>query len=219
MYNINYIYEIIIIHLLPKMKSLLVIVLYQLFNTMLFEKHINDLKSSSQLKWAVILLLLTLFVSCADMLGLVIQAEPFFQTGLKRNLGLGEGVLAFIGYLSGVGIAVWLYLYIPTFTQNPLPNMSFYHYKAAPQFELRDWNVANQGYEKIIQQIKKQLGEEVTEVGSEVSSVEQPIIHEGKIGTILPSLHNSASLETSEAESIQHKINQSRQRRNRGVAA
>ena len=87
--------------------------------------------------------------------------------------------------------------------------MSFDRFKDEPQFELRDWTDFNKSCLIETERLKRILNK--TEGEERIAATEK--IQKNKIGVILPSLHNSATLEVDEVMNLKNKINQTKHRR------
>ena len=179
-------------------------------------------------------ILLTLLAACGDLLLKVV---------FQQDINWLEGLLALLAYAALVGIVgfvfyafqhrLGLFSYL---VRKEGYLMDFKAYQAEPQFSLRDWTTTNLTYQQTILQIKRDLGEleenpsepinkEVitTKTEGEEKSNEPIEVSNSnakpKIGSILPSLHNSATLEDTEIAQIKNGLKNYSQRQIRAKMA
>jgi hypothetical protein len=85
--------------------------------------------------------------------------------------------------------------------------MSFDRFKDEPQFDVRDWTDFNKSCLIETERLKRIL----KKTEEKIEPIENT--QKNKIGVILPSLHNSATLEVDEMKNLKNKINQTKHRR------
>lgn len=164
-----------------------------------------------QVKILLLVLFISLFLNTYEMLFSLIKSEAIFNNGRPNEIGNTEGLLAIIAYYSLVGVAYCAFsAYLNNdFRRNKFPDMSFDRFKAEPQFEVRDWTDFNKSCQKETERLKSILNK--TEGKERIVTTENT--QKNRIGVILPSLHNSATLEVDEVMNLKNKINQTKHRR------
>lgn len=174
-------------------------------------KIISKIVLRHQVKILLLVLFISLFLNTYEMLFSLIKSEAIFNNGRPNEIGKIEGLLAIIAYFSLVGIAYCVFsAYLNNdFRRNRFPDMSFDTFKDEPQFNVRDWTDFNKSClietERLKRILNKTEGEEKT-----ITIDNTP---KKRIGIILPSLHNSATLEVDEIMNLKNKINQTKHRR------
>lgn len=179
------------------------------FNTIM--KNISKIVLKHHVKILLLVLFISLFLNTYEMLFSLIKSEAIFNNGQPKEVGNTEGLLAIIAYCSLVGIAYCVFsAYLNNdFRRNKFPDMSFDTFKDEPQFELRDWTDFNKSCLIETERLKRILNK--TEGEEKIVPTENT--QKNRIGIILPSLHNSATLEVDEVMNLKNKINQTKQRR------
>ncbi len=179
------------------------------YNTIM--KNISKIVLKHQVKILLLVLFVSLFLNTYEMLWGFIKSEAVFNNGQPKEIGKTEGLLAIIAYCSLVGIAYCVFsAYLNNdFRRNKFPDMSFDTFKNEPQFELRDWTNFNQSCLIETERLKRILNQ--TEGGERIGPNENT--QKNRIGIILPSLHNDATLEVDEMKNLKNKINQTKHRR------
>jgi hypothetical protein len=174
-------------------------------------KFISEIVLKYRLKILLFILLISLFLNTYEMLFGLIKSEAIFNDGQPKEIRSTEGFLAMIAYCSLVGIAYCVFsVYLNNgFRKNSFPDMSFERFKDEPQFELRDWTSFNELCKKETERLKRILNK--TEGEERIAPTEN--IPKNRIGVILPTLHNSATLEVGEIMNLKDKINQTKHRR------
>ena len=174
-------------------------------------KNISKIVLKHQVKILLLVLFISLFLNTYEMLFSLIKSEAIFNNGQPKEIGSTEGFLAIIAYGSLIGLAsvVFLAYQNNNFRRNKFPDMSFDTFKAEPQFEVRDWTDFNKSCQKETERLKSILNK--TEGEERIVTTENT--QKNRIGVILPSLHNSASLEVDEVMNLKNKINQTKHRR------
>jgi hypothetical protein len=179
------------------------------YNTIM--KIISKIVLKHQVKILLLVLFISLFLNTYEMLFSLIKSEAIFNNGRPNEIGNTEGLLAIIAYCSLVGVAYCAFsAYLNNdFRRNKFPDMSFDRFKDEPQFELRDWTDFNKSCLIETERLKRILNK--TEGEERIAATEKT--QKNKIGVILPSLHNSATLEVDEVMNLKNKINQTKHRR------
>ncbi|WP_305951983.1 hypothetical protein [Emticicia oligotrophica] len=174
-------------------------------------KNISKIVLKHQVKILLLVLFVSLLLNTYEMLFSLIKSEAIFNNGQPKEVGNTEGFLAIIAYCSLVGIAYCLFSAYQNndFRRNKFPDMSFDRFKDEPQFELRDWTDFNKSCQIETERLKRILNK--TEGEEKIGPTENT--QKNRIGVILPSLHNSATLEVDEVMNLKNKINQTKQRR------
>ena len=164
-----------------------------------------------QVKILLLVLFISLFLNTYELFFSLIKSEAIFNNGQPKEIGSTEGFLAIIAYGSLIGLASVVFLAYQNndFRRNKFPDMSFDTFKAEPQFEVRDWTDFNKSCQKETERLKSILNK--TEGEEKVIVIENT--PKNRIGVILPSLHNSATLEVDEVMNFKNKINQTKHRR------
>jgi hypothetical protein len=172
---------------------------------------ISTIVLKHQVKILLLVLFISLFLSTYELFFSLIKSEAIFNNGQPKEIGSTEGFLAIIAYCSLVGIAYCVFsAYLNNdFRRNKFPDMSFDRFKAEPQFEVRDWTDFNKSCQKETERLKSILNK--TEGKEIIVPIENT--QKNRIGVILPSLHNSATLEVDEMKNLKNKINQTQHRR------
>jgi hypothetical protein len=172
---------------------------------------ISKIVLKHQVKILLLVLFISLFLSTYELFFSLIKSEAIFNNGQPKEIGSTEGFLAIIAYCSLVGIASVVFLaYLNNdFRRNKFPDMSFDTFKAEPQFEVRDWTDFNKSCLIETERLKSILNK--TEGEERIVTTENT--QKNRIGVILPSLHNSATLEVDEVMNLKNKINQTKHRR------
>lgn len=179
------------------------------FNTIM--KNISKIVLKHHVKILLLVLFISLFLNTYEMLFCLIKSEAIFNNGQPKEVGNTEGLLAIIAYCSLGGIAYCVFsAYLNNdFRRNKFPDMSFDTFKDEPQFEVRDWTDFNKSCLIETERLKRILSK--TEGEEKIVPTENT--QKNRIGIILPSLHNSATLEVDEVMNLKNKINQTKQRR------
>jgi hypothetical protein len=174
-------------------------------------KIISKIVLKHQVKILLLILFVSLFLNTYEMLFSLIKSEAVFNNGQPKEVGNTEGFLAIIAYCSLVGIAYCVFsAYLNNdFRRNKFPDMSFDRFKDEPQFDVRDWTNFNKSCLIETERLKRILNK--TEGEEKIEPIENT--QKNKIGVILPSLHNSATLEVDEMKNLKNKINQTKHRR------
>ncbi len=174
-------------------------------------KIISKIVLKHQVKILLLILFVSLFLNTYEMLFSLIKSEAVFNNGQPKEVGNTEGFLAIIAYCSLVGIAYCVFsAYLNNdFRRNKFPDMSFDKFKDEPQFDVRDWTDFNKSCLIETERLKRILNK--TEGEEKIEPIENT--QKNKIGVILPSLHNSATLEVDEMKNLKNKINQTKHRR------
>ncbi len=174
-------------------------------------KFISKTVLKYRLKILLFILLISLFLNTYEMLFCLIKSEAVFNDGQPKEVGKIEGFLAMIAYCSLVGIAYCVFsAYLNNdFRRNKFPDMSFDKFKDEPQFDVRDWTDFNKSCLIETERLKRILNK--TEGEERIEPIENT--QKNRIGVILPSLHNSATLEVDEMMNLKNKINQTKHRR------
>jgi hypothetical protein len=174
-------------------------------------KIISKIVLKHQVKILLLVLFVSLFLNTYEMLFSLIKSEAVFNNGQPKKVGNTEGFLAIIAYCSLVGIAYCVFsAYLNNdFRRNKFPDMSFDKFKDEPQFDVRDWTNFNKSCLIETERLKRILNK--TEGEEKIEPIENT--QKNKIGVILPSLHNSATLEVDEVNNLKNKINQTKHRR------
>ncbi len=172
---------------------------------------ISKIVLKHQVKILLLVLFISLFLNTYEMLFSLIKSEAIFNNGQPKEIGSTEGFLAIIAYGSLIGLASVVFLAYQNndFRRNKFPDMSFEKFKDEPQFEVRDWTDSNKSCQKETERLKSILNK--TEGEEKVIVIENT--PKNRIGVILPSLHNSATLEVDEVMNLKNKINQTKHRR------
>lgn len=172
---------------------------------------ISKIVLKHQVKILLLVLFISLFLNTYEMLFSLIKSEAIFNNGQPKEIGSTEGFLAIIAYGSLIGLASVVFLAYQNndFRRNKFPDMSFEKFKDEPQFEVRDWTDFNKSCQKETERLKSILNK--TEGEEKVIVIENT--PKNRIGVILPSLHNSATLEVDEVMNLKNKINQIKHRR------
>lgn len=172
---------------------------------------ISKIVLKHQVKILLLVLFISLFLNTYELFFSLIKSEAIFNNGQPKEIGSTEGFLAIIAYCSLVGIAYCVFsAYLNNdFRRNKFPDMSFDRFKAEPQFEVRDWTDFNKSCQKETERLKSILNK--TEGKEIIVPIENT--QKNRIGVILPSLHNSATLEVDEVMNLKNKINQTQHRR------
>jgi hypothetical protein len=179
------------------------------YNTIM--KSISKIVLKQQVKIVLLVLFISLFLNTYELLFSLIKSEAIFNNGQPKEIGSTEGFLAIIAYGSLVGIAYCVFsAYLNNdFRRNKFPDMSFEKFKDEPQFEVRDWTDFNKSCQKETERLKSILNK--TEGEEKTITIDN--IPKNRIGIILPSLNNSATLEVDEVMNLKNKINQTKHRR------
>jgi len=179
------------------------------YNTIM--KKFSKIVLKHQVKLLLLVLFVSLFLSTYEILFYLIKSEAIFNDGQPKEVGKIEGFLAMIAYCSLVGIAYCVFsAYLNNdFRRNKFPDMSFDRFKDEPQFDVRDWTDFNKSCLIETERLKRILNK--TEGEERIAPTEN--IPKNRIGVILPSLHNSATLEVDEMKNLKNKINQTKHRR------
>jgi len=174
-------------------------------------KFISKMVLKHQVKILLLVLFISLFLNTYEMLFSLIKSEAVFNNSQPKEVGNTEGFLAIIAYCSLVGIAYCVFsAYLNNdFRRNKFPDMSFEKFKDEPQFEVRDWTDFNKSCQKETERLKSILNK--TEGEEKTITIDN--IPKNRIGIILPSLNNSATLEVDEVMNLKNKINQTKHRR------
>lgn len=174
-------------------------------------KIISEIVLKHQVKILLLVLFISLFLNTYEMLFSLIKSEAIFNNGQPKEVGNTEGFLAIIAYCSLVGIAYCVFsAYLNNdFRRNRFPDMSFDRFKNEPQFDVRDWTDFNKSCLIETERLKRILNK--TEGEEKNTTTENT--QKNRIGVILPSLHNSATLEVDEVNNLKNKINQTKHRR------
>ena len=179
------------------------------YNTIM--KNISKIVLKHQVKILLLALFISLFLNTYEMLFSLIKSDGFLNNGQPKEVGNIEGLLAIISYCSLVGIAYCVFsAYLNNdFRRNKFPDMSFDKFKDEPQFDVRDWTDFNKSCLIETERLKRILNK--TEGEERIEPIENT--QKNRIGVILPSLHNSATLEVDEVMNLKNKINQTKHRR------
>jgi hypothetical protein len=179
------------------------------YNTIM--KIISTIVLKHQVKILLLVLFISLFLSTYELFFSLIKSEAIFNRGQPKEVRNTEGFLAIIAYCSLVGIAYCVFsAYLNNdFRRDKFPDMSFDRFKAEPQFEVRDWTDFNKSCLIETERLKRTLNK--TEGEERIVPIENT--PKNSIGIILPSLHNSATLEADEVMNLKNKINQTKHRR------
>jgi hypothetical protein len=172
---------------------------------------ISKIVLKQRVKIVLLVLFISLFLNTYELLFSLIKSEAIFNNGQPKEIGSTEGFLAIIAYGSLMGLASVVFLaYLNNdFRRNKFPDMSFEKFKDEPQFEVRDWTDFNKSCLIETERLKSILNK--TEGEERVVTTENT--QKNRIGVILPSLHNSATLEVDEVMNLKNKINQTKHRR------
>ena len=179
------------------------------YNTIM--KNVSRIVLKHQVKILLLVLFVSLFLNTYEMLFCLIKSEAIFNSGQPKEVENTEGFLAIIAYCSLVGIAYCVFsAYLNNdFRRNKFPDMSFDRFKDEPQFDVRDWTDFNKSCLIETERLKRILNK--TEGEERIVSTENT--QKNRIGVILPSLNNSATLEVDEMMNLKNKINQTKHRR------
>lgn len=174
-------------------------------------KNIPKIVLKHQVKILLLVLFISLFLNTYEMLFSLIKSEAIFNNGRPNEIGNTERLLAIIAYCSLVGIAYCVFsAYLNNdFWRNRFPDMSFDRFKDEPQFDVGDWTDFNKSCLIETERLKRILNK--TEGEEKIEPIENT--QKNRIGIILPSLHNSATLEVDEVMNLKNKINQTKHRR------